>query len=399
MATISAVGTAHFTSHLLQLAFAPLFLTMRDDLGVTFTELGALLSAFYLASGMGQVTAGILVDRFGAHRLLLAGMALQASSVAAIGLAPTYGLMLPLAFLSGLGNAVYHPADLSILSHRIRPERLGRAFAAHVIAGNFGYAVSPLMSGTLAIAFGWRTALVVMGGAALVATFALIVVRPVLHSPTIAEQAKAPGGVAPISFGQVLTTPVVLLAFFYFLLSSISLVGIQNFSIAALQEAMPSPPPWRRSQSRPISSPPPRAWPSGAMWRTPTIHRIAILAAIAMRGAPPPRAACAALASLHLPLALATTALVVGIGFANGPHPAVPRRVVRRASTAGATGKVFGVVYSGFDIGSLFAPLIYGLLMDHHLPHGVFLTAPCRWRWASSPCSACGRASAEGKSL
>ncbi len=370
MATISAVGTAHFTSHLLQLAFAPLFLTMRDDLGVTFTELGALLSAFYLASGMGQVTAGILVDRFGAHRLLLAGMALQASSVAAIGLAPTYGLMLPLAFLSGLGNAVYHPADLSILSHRIRPERLGRAFAAHVIAGNFGYAVSPLMSGTLAIAFGWRTALVVMGGAALVATFALIAVRPVLHSPTIAEQAEAPGGVAPISFGQVLTTPVVLLAFFYFLLSSISLVGIQNFSIAALQEGY--------------------AFTAAMATLTITAYQLATAAGVAIGGYVADRsthhhriamgglaaaAACAALASLHLPLALATTALVVGIGFANGLT--LPSRdvLVRRASPAGATGKVFGVVYSGFDIGSLFAPLIYGLLMDHHLPHGVFLTA------------------------
>ncbi len=371
VATISAVGVAHFTSHFLQLAFAPLFLFMREDLGVSFTELGLILSSFYLASSAGQVLAGVLVDRFGAHRLLLGGMALQAGAVAALGLAPAYWVMLPLGALAGLGNAVYHPADLSILSHRIRPERLGRAFAAHVIAGNLGYAASPLVSGAIAISFGWRAALIVMGVASLGATLALVLARPVLHTPSSHDQpATASGEAPPLSFLGVLMTPVVLLAFGYFLLSSISLVGIQNFSIAALQEGFG------------ISV--------GLATLTVTLYQLATAGGVFVGGILADRvrqhhrvamtglaaaALCAILASVTSPPAAVTVALVSAIGFAVGITTPSRDVLVRRATPAGATGKVFGVVYSGFDVGALMAPLIYGALMDAHLAHLVFLVA------------------------
>lgn len=371
IATISAVGTAHFTSHLLQLAFAPLFIAMREDLGVSFTELGLLLSVFYLASGSGQVLAGILVDRFGAHRLLLGGMALHGAAIAAVGLAPTYWLMLPLAMLAGLGNAVYHPADLSILSHRISPERLGRAFAAHVIAGNFGFAASPLVSGALALAFGWRAALTTMGLAALLLTLALVLVRPVLHSPTSQEHAQAGGETAPPpSFASVLMMPVVLLAFLYFFLSSLALVGIQNFSIAALQEGF--------------------LFSAGFATLTITAYQLATAAGVLAGGMLADRAThhhriamsglaaaavCAALIPLGAPPAFVTAGLLIGIGLAIGLSMPSRDVLVRRAAPKGATGKVFGVVYSGFDIGSLGAPLAYGALMDHHFSRMVFLAA------------------------
>lgn len=370
VATISAVGVAHFTSHFLQLAFAPLFLFMRADLGVSFTELGLILTMFYLASSAGQVLAGILVDRFGAHRLLLGGMALQAAAVAALGVAPVYWMMLPLGALAGLGNSVYHPADLSILSHRVRPERLGRAFAAHVIAGNLGYAASPLISGAIAISFGWRAALIVMGVASLGATLALVLARPVLHTPSSRDHVPAADGPAPLSFGAVLMTPVVLLAFGYFLLSSISLVGIQNFSIAALQEGF--------------------GVTVALATLTVTLYQLATAAGVFVGGILADRvrnhhqvamsglasaALCAVLASLTSPPAAVTVALVSAIGFAVGITTPSRDVLVRRATPSGATGKVFGVVYSGFDAGALLAPLIYGALMDHHLARWVFLVA------------------------
>ncbi len=370
VATISAVGVAHFTSHFLQLAFAPLFVVMRADLGVSYTELGLILTLFYLASSGGQVLAGVLVDRFGADRLLLGGMALQAAAVAALGLAPAYWMMLPLGALAGLGNSVYHPADLSILSHRVRPERLGRAFAAHVIAGNLGYAASPLISGAIAISFGWRAALIVMGIASLGATLALVLARPVLHTPSSRDHVPAADGAAPLSFGAVLMTPVVLLAFGYFLLSSISLVGIQNFSIAALQEGF--------------------GVTVALATLAVTLYQLATAAGVFVGGILADRvrhhhqvamsglacaALCAVLASLTSPPAAVTVALVSAIGFAVGITTPSRDVLVRRATPSGATGKVFGVVYSGFDAGALLAPLIYGALMDHHLARWVFLVA------------------------
>ncbi|GGF89211.1 MFS transporter [Azorhizobium oxalatiphilum] len=365
--TIAAVGTAHFTSHLLQLAFAPLFLTMHEELGVSFTELGLILTCFYLASGSGQVLAGILVDRFGAHRLLLGGMVLHAVSIAAMGLVPSYWMLLPLALLAGLGNAVYHPADLSILSHRIPQARLGKAFAVHVMAASIGFAVSPLASGAIALAFGWRAALMGMGGIALLITVALFLIRPALHTPSHGHVTDGP---PPPSFMKVLLTPVVMLAFLYFFLTSMALVGIQNFAIAALQEGF--------------------AISVGFATMAMTVYQLSTAAGVMMGGFVADRAthhhrvamtglALSAVFAALIPLgqqpAWATGGLLVCIGLSLGIT--LPSRdvLVRRTAPKGATGKVFGVVYSGFDVGSLLAPLMYGAIMDHHMPRMLFLAA------------------------
>jgi hypothetical protein len=67
-----------------------------------------------------------------------------------------------------------------------------------------------------------------------------------------------------------------------------------------------------------------------------------------------------------LPLAMAFA------GFAAGCTAPSRDLIVRAATPAGATGRVYGFVYAGLDVGSLSTPVFYGWLMDHSLPHGVF---------------------------
>ncbi|MDI4657787.1 MFS transporter [Xanthobacter autotrophicus] len=372
VSTIGAVGVAHFCSHLLQLALAPLFLMMRAELGVSFFALGAVLAVFYLFSGVGQVTAGILVDRFGAHRLLLGGVLLQGTATAAMGLAPHYVVLLPLAALAGLGNSVYHPADLSILSHKVAPVRLGRAFAAHVIAGSIGFALSPLVSAAIAAAFGWRTALGAMGLGVVVLGLVLLACRKALKVEPghgTAHGAKAAHGPAP-TFFQVLAMPVVLMAFLYFLLTSISLSGIQSFSIVALKEGFGAT--------------------VALATLAVTLYQCGNAAGVALGGAVADRTArhhliamgglavACALALLAAALVVppeATVGLVALVGFAMGMTTPSRDVLVRSAAPVGATGKVFGVVYSGYDIGALVGPLMFGLMLDHHLPRLVFVGA------------------------
>lgn len=370
LSTIAAVGAAHFTSHMLQLALAPLFLFMRDDLQTSFVELGLILSIYFLCSGVGQVLAGVLVDRFGADRLLLGGMVLQGGATLAMGFAPRYEALLPLAALAGLGNSVYHPADLSILTHKVASARLGRAFATHVICGNIGFALSQLTSGGLGLAFGWRAALVVMGAGALVVALGLLTQRSALHvarhAPAGPSRAHAPGP----SFRAVLAMPVVLIAFVYFVLTSIALAGVQGFSVVTLQEgfgasvmlAALSVTLYQFGNAAGV------AVGGHLADRATHHHRIAMggLGAAAVMGF--------AVALLHVP-AEVTAALLAGMGFFVGLTMPSRDVLVRRATPDGATGKVFGVVYSGYDVGGLVGPLVYGRLLDHHEPRLVYVVA------------------------
>jgi MFS family permease len=86
---IGLIGVAHFFSHFFQLVLPPLFPLLKTVFGVPYVALGLTISVFYGASGIGQTLSGFLVDRIGALRVLLGGMALFAASIALAGLVPT----------------------------------------------------------------------------------------------------------------------------------------------------------------------------------------------------------------------------------------------------------------------------------------------------------------------
>lgn len=367
---IGTVGLAHFTSHMLQLVFAPLFPAMRDGLGVSFTELGLLLTVFYGASGLGQIAAGVMVDRFGAHRILIGGVVLHAVGVGAMAFMPGYAWMLPFAVVAGLGNAVYHPADLSILSHRVRPNLLGRAFAFHVIAGAAGFALSPLLSALVGTAYGWRTSLMVMGAGGLVVAAVLAAssaaIRTLPHGGKAEGKAKGP----QVGFAEVLAMPVVILGFAYFTLSSFSGTGIQAFAISALVQgfgatlaaATVAATLYQAGSAVGVSV-------GGVLADRMTNH-----ATIAVAGLVVSALLCAAVVLPGLPL-WASVAVLALSGAAMGVTMPSRDVLVRRAAPPNAVGKVFGIVYSGFDIGALVAPLLHGGLLDRHMPSGVFIVS------------------------
>ena len=111
---IGAVAVAHGFSHFFQLTLPPLFPAMKEEFGVGYGELGAVTGLFYAVSGIAQFAAGFVVDRFGARRVLLAGLTLLAASIFAVAFVPGYWALLPLAVAGGLGNCVFHPADSAI---------------------------------------------------------------------------------------------------------------------------------------------------------------------------------------------------------------------------------------------------------------------------------------------
>ncbi len=134
---IAIVCVGHSLSHFYSLVLPPLFPVLRAELGVSYAALGALITASAGASAISQPVSGFLVDRFGARRVLAFGLALLASAIALAGMAPSYGVLVGIMALAGLGNGVFHPADYSIFNTRVDPRRLGRAYSAHSTSGSW----------------------------------------------------------------------------------------------------------------------------------------------------------------------------------------------------------------------------------------------------------------------
>ncbi len=371
VAVISLVGTAHYTSHVLQLALPPLFPILHREFGVSFTELGAFVTLFYAASGLGQAAAGVLVDRYGAHRMLVAGLAVLGGSIALAGLAGSYWMLLPLAPIAGLGNSVFHPADLSILSHRVSETRLGRAYAVHGISGSLGYATSPVLVTLIAGLASWHVALVALGLGGLAVAALLLVNRPLVTYDHVAA-VRAGASKRRGSYLDVIGAPVVLMAFGYFAMTAFAGSGMQTFSITALTAGY--------GLSLHVATLGLTGYLVGAALgmvgggfladRTTQHHRVA------MSGI-----AAAALLMLAVALVGHLGALVLPItalaGIANGITGPSRDVLVRRAAAGIGTGSVFGFVYSGFDLGSSTAPLLFGMLLDRGAPHAVFLAIAC----------------------
>ena len=155
---IALVGLAHASSHFGHLLLPLMFPVFMKEFGLSYSELGLLMTTFFVISGLGQAGAGFMVDRLGARPLLLAALAIFAVASAAASMVTGYTGLVLVAALAGLGNATFHPVDFTILNQRVSAPRLGYAFSAHGLTGNLGWATAPLFFAGISSAFSWRTA-------------------------------------------------------------------------------------------------------------------------------------------------------------------------------------------------------------------------------------------------
>lgn len=368
--TIAVVALAHFASHMLQLALPPLFPILHREFGVSFTELGLVVTLFYTASGLGQPVAGILVDRYGAFPLLVGGLAVLATSVALAGLVTSYWMFLPLAVAAGLGNAVFHPADLSILGHRVSESRLGRAFAFHGISGTLGFAAAPGLVLALAANGGWRVPLVIFGLASLAVAAVLYANRSALvYVRRVETHAHAGGAARAAGYLRIVGSSAVVMAFTYFVLTAFAGTGIQTFAITAFTTGY--------GLTLAAATLGLTGYLIGGTCgmvvggflaeRTQLHHRVA------MTGMVVTSALMLLLSAISPEHPLLVVPLMIVAGIANGTTAPSRDVLIRQAAGAVGMGSVFGFVYSGFDLGSSTAPLLFGALIDRHAPHTVFV--------------------------
>jgi len=360
---IGLVGSAHCLSHFFQLVLPPLFPLIKAEFGVSYATLGLLVGTFYVASGLCQFGAGFMVDRVGARPVLLGGVGLLAGGTLLAGFAPGMVWLFPIVALMGLGNGVFHPADFAILNSSVTSKRLGHAYSTHGVGGSLGYALAPVASYGLASVFDWHLALMIQGAVGLVVLGGFASQRQALASRVHAasEQHSLKGSAA------LLTQTPILLCFAYFALLTMATIGVQAFGVTALDKGY--------NIALALATSAITAYLLGntcgilaggfVAARTSQHHQVAMLgllsAALFMIGV----GAFPELATWAIPV-FTLTGFSIGI---TGPSRDL---IVKGATPRGASGRVYGFVYSGLDLGSTIGPVWLGFLLDHGSPHAVF---------------------------
>jgi MFS transporter, FSR family, fosmidomycin resistance protein len=360
---IGLVSVAHGLSHFFQLALPPLFPLLRAEFDVSWTLLGALVGLFYAASGLTQFAAGFVVDRMGARPVLLAGVALLAGSTLLAATVPDVNWLFAVVVLTGIGNGVFHPADFAILNANVAPRRLGHAYSTHGIGGNLGYAVAPIVSFGLASAFGWRAALAAMGVVGVVMLGVLLTQRPFLGS----QRASEAHPLARSGNRELLLQVPILMCLGYFIVQTIATAGVQSFAASSLNAGFGIPLALANSSVTAYLLGATAGILAGGFLAART-HRHDRVAGMGLFAG-----ALLAFAVAAGPMPPLLLPLFAAMGFAVGTTGPSRDLIVRSATPKGASGRIYGFVYSGLDIGSALGPVVFGFMLDNGMARGTFV--------------------------
>lgn len=377
---ILLVGVAHSSSHFFQLVLPSLYVSLGREFDLDFARLGLLVSTFYVVSGIGQASSGFVVDRIGARPVLWFGLACFVLSGLLIGSANGYTMLVVAAAIGGIGNSVFHPADYSIINHRISASRLGHAFSVHGLTGNLGWALTPVFITGITLMADWRVA--AYSAAALVAVVLLMTIlgRDLLGDPagdsaaTLAKSesraaAKPQTGVMA-TLSALLAKPALWGAFLFFAFTSIALSSVQNYTIPLLGSLYDLSKVAASSalSGYMLASAAGMAAGGFLVSATPRTERT-VLVALIMAGL-----TLVVLAMGWVPVAFAAPVVALA-GFCSGIAAPSRDMLIRRVTPKGSTGSVYGLVYSGMDVGSALGPLAFGLLLDAGFRQGPWIGA------------------------
>ncbi len=362
---IGLVGTGHLISHFSQLLLAPLFPWLKTEFNVSYTELGFLMTIFFVVSCAVQALSGFVVDRFGPRPILFAGLTLIGIAAFGYSISTSYWMMAGFVVIAGLGNGVFHPVNYTLLNRKISSARLGHAYSVHGITGSLGWALAPALLVPLAFAFSWRVALASAGALSFAVLLLLLFNRDKLTLTVAVPVRDAAVADSSLDFLKI---PAVWMCFAFFFWYAIVLSVVQAFAPEAARQLHGVP------------------LPLVAICLT--VYMLASAGGMVLGGflaSDPARCerivgagfGTAAIVALFLALgsfdAWLVPVLFGVMGFSSGI--AAPSRdlLVKRSTPDNASGRVYGVVYAGLDIGQAISPLIFGTMMDHGQYQGVLI--------------------------
>jgi FSR family fosmidomycin resistance protein-like MFS transporter len=371
---ISLIGVSHGASHFYQLALPPLFTLINIAEGYSFVELATLTLAFYIASAICQPFSGFLVDRFGARRVLLAGLGMLAAATTLIGAMPFYPAMFLLSIVAGIGNSVFHPCDYSIMNATISESRMARAFSFHMFGGYAGYVLAPVSMIFLGNLIGWQSAIIVAGAVGLV-LFAILWSGSRDFRDSTHERAESGEVQEPLKQSlKALTRAPVIMCWVFFFFVAMGQMGLMTFVPTLMHEIY--------------------AFDLQAAGAFVSVMIGAVMVGVLCGGY---------LGDVfHKPDVVVTTGYIIGaflvaciwhfelttwqlyvifavVGFLYGVVFPSRELLIRAATPKGASGRVFGFVYSGMDFGAALIPVLFGWFVDTGIPRTAFLCVAIVW--------------------
>jgi FSR family fosmidomycin resistance protein-like MFS transporter len=372
---IGLVSLAHGSSHFFHLILPPMFPWLKAEFGFNYAELGLLMTIFFVVSCLIQAASGFLVDRIGARPVLLMGSGLLALAALFYSQSDSYVMLMIGAVIAGCGNGVFHPVDYTLINHKISPPNLPYAYSLHGVTGYIGWAAAPAFMVAVATISDWRMAFI---SAAILEALILIVlwlgrtsllddVQARRDESEASHMANNPDG-APMSTFGFLRLPIVWLCWIFLFFSMSATTGLQSFAPTALFK----------------------------------IYDIAVssgnyyLTLMSLGGAGGMLLGGYLATKLKVPERIITMCftlnIVIGLLMATGLVPidliliaftviglglgiAAPSRdlIIRSATPSGSSGRVYGIVYSGIDLGAALSPLIFGIFLDIGLPKLLFV--------------------------
>lgn len=367
---ITLIGIAHSISHFFHLLIAPLFPWIKAEFGLSYSELGLLMTVFYVSSFITQSISGIWVDRHGARPILYIGISLLITGSLIVGVSQYYWMLLLAMGITGIGNGVFHPVNYTLINHLVKPKNLPHAYSVHGITGYLGWAAAPLFLLAITSFTGsWRTAVFAAGILAALVLFLLILRKdqlndlPVVHVHSDIQSAPL-FSKHTVAF---LKLPNIWLSWLFFYLTAFSFVGIQSFSSTALVDI------YHVAINQTTAS--------YTLYMVSSAIGLVVGGFVAAKVDQPDRVITGAFLASGIATIFAGAGLFAAwsipllfalMGFGSGMASPSRDLMVRAATPKGSSGKVFGLVYSGIDCGSATGPILFGLFMDWKSPEIIF---------------------------
>jgi MFS family permease len=352
-----------------------MFPWLKDAFSLSYAELGMLMSIFFVVSCIVQAASGFLVDRIGARPVLFAGLALLALAALTYSQSTSYAMLILGAVIAGCGNGIFHPVDYTLINHKVSPPNLPYAYSMHGVTGYLGWAAAPTFMVGIAELSDWRIAFL---SAALLEVCILVILwmnKSYLldnvkerHENSYASAQVARLGVAPESTFAFLKLTGVWLCWIFFFFSMASTSSLQSFAPSALFKLYEIP------------------LDVGSYFITllalGSAGGVLFGGYLAAKLQAPERIVSSCLSiTVAMCLLLATGLLSAQIipyvffalGFGYGVVAPSRDLMVKQATPKGVAGRVYGIVYSGIDLGAAVGPFIFGFFMDAGLPKALFI--------------------------